>query len=289
MGTLRVRTPILVTAIAVLLLTLWSTAARSLLSPQPAQAATAASYPLPTASDLAAARQASRHAAAVARRHRAAVAQHKAAVAARQARARAALHHQLLWVKSGQSVDIHSSPGGSVVATIGATDEFGAVSTFSVIERRGAWVGVSTRALENGQLGWIKLDSSSVGTGTTPWSVEVDLSKQRAELLHGDHIARSFTVAIGRSTSPTPTGRFSITDEIQSGLSPVYGCCALALSAHQPNLPAGWTGGDQIAIHGSPDNAVGGAISDGCIHATTADLEALISKLPLGAPVVIHG
>ncbi len=199
---------------------------------------------------------------------------------------RAPVRHGLVWVRDARSAEIHSSPGGPVVATAAARDEFGSVTTFSVVARRGDWVGVPTRALDNGRLGWLHL-GPALGEATTPWSVSVDLSKQRAELLRGRHVVRSFTVAIGRSTSPTPTGHFSVTDEIQSGLDPVYGCCALALSAHQPNLPAGWTGGDQIAIHGSPDNSVGGAISDGCLHATTDDLEELISKLPLGAPVDI--
>ena len=43
-------------------------------------------------------------------------------------------------------------------------------------------------------------------------------------------------------SSPTPTGSFSVTDVIVSGVNPDYGCCVLALSATQPNLPPGWTG-----------------------------------------------
>jgi lipoprotein-anchoring transpeptidase ErfK/SrfK len=281
LGCLQVRAPFRVLLLVTLILVTWSMALRSALSPQPAQAA------LPSAA-------AARSPAAVARAERiqarAEARQRREARrrAARRARRQAALHHPIVSVRPGQSVEIHSAPNGSVVTTLGSTDEFGSTSSFSVVKRRGDWVGVPTRALSNGDLGWIRLDPSVLEESSTPWSVEVDLSEQRAQLIHGEEVARSFTVAIGRSTSPTPTGRFSITDEITSGLNPVYGCCALALSAHQPNLPAGWTGGDQIAIHGSPDNSVGGAISDGCLHATTDDLEALIAKLPLGAPVVIH-
>jgi lipoprotein-anchoring transpeptidase ErfK/SrfK len=281
MGSLRVRTPVKIFALASLVLLAWSIAARSALSTQPAHAALAPASSAQSRAAAARAERLHRQAAALARRE-------AARRAARRARLRAALHHRIVSVRPGASVEIHSSPNGSVVTTLGSTDEFGSTSAFSVVKRQGDWVGVPTRSLDNGQLGWIKLDRSAVETSSTPWSVDVDLSRQRAELLHGEDVARSFTVAIGRSTSPTPTGQFSITDEIQSGLNPVYGCCALALSAHQPNLPAGWTGGDQIAIHGSPDNSVGGAISDGCLHATSDDLEALIAKLPLGAPVVIH-
>jgi len=193
-------------------------------------------------------------------------------------------------VRQGQTIALHSSPGaGNVVTTVGDRTQFGSVTTFSVVKRRGAWVGVPSFALDNGRLAWIKLDRELVGESSTPESVDIDLSQRRAELLDGDHVVRSFEVAIGAPASPTPTGTFAVADEIQSGLNPVYGCCALALTAHQTHLPPGWTGGDQIAIHGSPDNAVGEAISTGCVHATTADLQLLIAKLPLGAPVVIHG
>src|SRR5207244_12573919 len=76
------------------------------------------------------------------------------------------------------------------------------------------------------------------------------------------------------------------TDQLTaSASSPVYGCCILALSAHQTHLPSGWTGGDRIAIHGGP---TAGAVSTGCLHASTADLRYLMHSVPLGARVVIH-
>jgi lipoprotein-anchoring transpeptidase ErfK/SrfK len=118
-------------------------------------------------------------------------------------------------------------------------------------------------------------------------SIRIDLSRRRLELRDGRKVVRKATVGIGRAGSPTPTGRFSITDEIQSGLNPVYGCCAIALSATQPNLPAGWTGGDRIAIHGTSE-PLGEANSTGCVHSGEGDLEALIDGVPLGTPVTIR-
>ncbi|MBA2240655.1 MAG: L,D-transpeptidase [Solirubrobacterales bacterium] len=195
--------------------------------------------------------------------------------------------HETIWVREGQSVELHAAPGGAVVASVGDTTEFGSASSFSVIERKGDWVGVPTAALPNGQLGWIELDPARVGEGSTEMSLEIDLSRQRAELLDGDRTIRAFTVTIGAPDSTTPIGRFSVTDELTSGLNPVYGCCAIALAATQPNVPADWSGGDRIAIHGSPEDTAGGATSNGCPHAKAADLQALIAELPLGAPVVI--
>ena len=51
---------------------------------------------------------------------------------------------------------------------------------------------------------------------------------------------------------PTPTGRFSVTDPIATGdPGGPFGWYAFGLSGHQPNLPPGWSGGDQLAIHGT--------------------------------------
>ena len=109
----------------------------------------------------------------------------------------------------------------------------------------------------------------------------------RGELYRGTDLERRWTVGIGASGTPTPIGHFSITDEIEGGLNPVYGCCAIALSATQPNLPAGWSGGNRIAIHGTSE-PLGEANSTGCVHSSDADLQALIEGVPLGTPVTIR-
>ena len=67
-----------------------------------------------------------------------------------------------------------------------------------------------------------------------------------------------------------------------------YGCCILALSGRQPNLPEGWSGGDRLAIHGSPTPTWGHAVSNGCLHAAEPDLRYLMKTVPLGTAVRIH-
>ena len=102
----------------------------------------------------------------------------------------------------------------------------------------------------------------------------------------GARVVRRIRVGIGAPGSPTPIGRFAVTDKLNGAdYSPVYGCCILALSAHQTHLPTGWTGGDRIAIHGG---STAGAVSAGCLHASTAELRYLMRLVPLGAQVVIH-
>jgi lipoprotein-anchoring transpeptidase ErfK/SrfK len=98
------------------------------------------------------------------------------------------------------------------------------------------------------------------------------------------------TVGVGRLDSPTPTGRFAITDKLEgASFSAAYGCCILALSAIQPKLPRGWAGGNRVAIHGTLSATdFGRAVSAGCVHARDRDLRYLMRVAPLGTPVVIR-
>jgi hypothetical protein len=50
--------------------------------------------------------------------------------------------------------------------------------------------------------------------------------------------------------------------------------------------PAGWAGGDRLAIHGGGE--IGRRATSGCLHASEAVLRYLVSRLPLGTQVVIH-
>ena len=97
---------------------------------------------------------------------------------------------------------------------------------------------------------------------------------------------------IGSAGTTTPPGRFQVTDKLPASRFPAgpYGCCIIALSARQPNLPPGWAGGDRIAIHGTDrPETIGQAASSGCLRATDADLQFLMRDVPVGAPVFIRG
>jgi lipoprotein-anchoring transpeptidase ErfK/SrfK len=119
--------------------------------------------------------------------------------------------------------------------------------------------------------------------------LEVDLSKRELVVRDGSMARRTISIAIGAPHTPTPTGRFYVTDKLRgSDFGPYYGCCILALSGRQPNLPRGWSGGDRLAIHGSPTPTWGEAVSNGCLHAPEADLRYLMKTVPLGTTVRVH-
>jgi lipoprotein-anchoring transpeptidase ErfK/SrfK len=183
---------------------------------------------------------------------------------------------------------LRASPHGALVARVGARTEFGSSETLGVVRRRGDWLGVVSSARPNGRLAWVR--SSSVSLSRTRYSLELDLSQRTLVPKQGDRVVRRMKVGVGRPGSPTPTGRFAVTDKLRgSPYGPYYGCCIIALSAHQPRLPAGWPGGDRIAIHGTNAPAtIGAAASAGCAHARDADLRVLVRRIPLGTPVFIH-
>ena len=198
-------------------------------------------------------------------------------------------HHvqPLVSVVRGSRVALRTKPGGKVVRTLGWRTRFGSRTVLAVFARRGAWAGVPTPLLPDGKLGWVRLDPVRLRPGWTRYSIDVDLSSKAARLRLSGRAVRSFSVTVGAPASPTPTGRFAITDTFRGGLDPAYGCCALATSALQTDLPSGWLGGDRIAIHGTT-GPLGAALSHGCIRASNAAVSALVRRVGLGTPVVIH-
>jgi hypothetical protein len=119
--------------------------------------------------------------------------------------------------------------------------------------------------------------------------IEINLRLLRLELLRGRHVLGAFPIAAGTPSTPTPTGRFSVTDRIVFPHGGAYGTFALGLSAHQTHLLPGWTGGDQVAIHGTDNpGSIGSYASLGCIRVPASALPLLKRSVPLGALVTIR-
>ena len=165
--------------------------------------------------------------------------------------------------------------------------EFGSPKVVSVLRKRGAWLRVVVPERPNGRPAWIL--AAATRPGATNVSLHVDRSARRLLVRRAGRVVRRVRVAVGRPGTETPTGRFAVTDKLRTKRadSP-YGCCALALSGHQPKLLPGWPGGDRLAIHATPQpETVGQAASLGCLRAATRDLQALLQIVPLVAPVFV--
>jgi lipoprotein-anchoring transpeptidase ErfK/SrfK len=121
------------------------------------------------------------------------------------------------------------------------------------------------------------------------WKIEVNLSRKKLTVQENGKTLERYTVAVGRPDAPTPTGHFAVTDRLAThDPSGPYGCCVLALSAESPHAIQGWSGGNRIAIHSTPDSgSIGQAVSHGCVRVTLADGAWLLKHIPLGTPTFI--
>jgi hypothetical protein len=196
----------------------------------------------------------------------------------------------IAYVAPGRTVALHSRPDGPVVARVGSTTQFGSRHALGVVARDGRWLGVTEAGVGGNRTVWVDAGDGGLAYARTRLELVVDLSSRTLVLRRGGAAVRRLSVGVGRPGSPTPTGRFAVTDKLDGpAYSAFYGCCILALSATQPNLPAGWTGGNRIAIHGTPSPSdFGRAVSAGCVHAGDWDLRYLMRVVPLGTPVVIR-
>jgi lipoprotein-anchoring transpeptidase ErfK/SrfK len=183
---------------------------------------------------------------------------------------------------------LRRSPGGPVVRHVGTTTGYGSERVLAVVARRGGWLGVLSDHVPNSRVAWIPAASAELVH--EPYSLDVDLSARRIVVRREGRVVRRIRVAIGAASTPTPTGRFAVTDTLRIGkANPEYGCCAVALTGRQPNLPPGWSMSDRLAIHGTPDErAIGNAVSNGCLHARKADMRWLLHRVTLGAEVRIR-
>jgi hypothetical protein len=199
--------------------------------------------------------------------------------------------HVIAHVRSGQSVALRARPFGPTIARVGSVTQFGSRNTLGVVAtRRGRWLAVTHAEVRGNRVVWVDARAGGLRYSRTPLELDVDLSDRTLTVRRGDAVLRRTSIGVGALDSPTPTGRFAITDKLDgTDFSPAYGCCILALSATQPRLPRGWAGGNRIAIHGtrSPSD-FGEAVSAGCVHAPDADLRYLMRVVPLGTPVVIR-
>jgi hypothetical protein len=189
-------------------------------------------------------------------------------------------------LRPGASVALRAVPGGRVLTRVGPKSEFGGALVLGIVGRDGDWLAVLSPSLPNGRHAWVRDDRSRLDLWWTKYSLRIDLSRRTLDARYGDRSIGRFLVTVGTAGSDTPVGRFAITDAVTYDDNPYYGCCVAVLSAHQPNLPQGWIGGDRLAIHGTPA-PVGYAGSAGCVRATDHTMRFIFARVPLGTPVFI--
>jgi lipoprotein-anchoring transpeptidase ErfK/SrfK len=187
------------------------------------------------------------------------------------------------------AIEVHARPGGQRSTTLRARREAGGrlPLVFSVVKRRGPWVKAYLPTRPNLSTGWLR--ARDVTLAATPYRLAVRLSAHRLVLYRAGKPILRARIATGRAVSPTPTGRYYLTDLLQPpDPDGFYGPYAFGLSAHS-NVYTTFEGGDgQVGIHGtSRPEVLGTDVSHGCIRVDNATITRLARTVPLGTPVEI--
>ena len=107
------------------------------------------------------------------------------------------------------------------------------------------------------------------------YSIVISLAQRRLLLFQNGQAINSWPVGVGKSSSPTPSGYYSIVNKRPNPGGP-FGAMWLGLS--QPSY----------GIHGTNNpSSIGGRVSKGCIRMYNKDVLALARIVPIGTQVTI--
>lgn len=197
-----------------------------------------------------------------------------------------------LLVHARPGLDVHRNPwsGSPTVDTVATVSKYYRVPLVLWVEqtsRDGEWGRVELPYVWPRREGWISLDG--LRRETTWVRVEVDLSEHAVRVFKRGDLLFEVPGATGAPASPTPPGDYAVTDRVPFAPGGSLGSFAFGISGIQPRLPAGWSGGDQLAIHGTDSpGSIGQSVSAGCVRVSETSLDRLMPLLRLGTPVVIH-
>ena len=164
---------------------------------------------------------------------------------------------------------------------------FGGPLTFLVTERRGDWVEVMVPVRPNGTEGWIR--ASDVVLSTTTSRLDVHIADRKLRVVTDGHVVAETGIVVGTDQTPTPTGRFYVTDIVRQGdPGGFYGPYALALNGYSERLDVFHDGVPVIALHGTnrPD-LIGTAASNGCVRIPNEVVATIAATVIAGTPVDI--
>ncbi|HEY6568046.1 MAG TPA: L,D-transpeptidase [Actinomycetota bacterium] len=205
-------------------------------------------------------------------------------------RARAATTHLLVRVPRSMVVRARPDTDAAVVGSMPSGSKYYGVPITAWVEEtanHGRWGRVEIPYVWPRHEGWIPL--RGLARTTTRVQVHIDLSEHRLTVSKFGHTLFGLPAATGAPVSPTPRGDYFVTDRIPFSSGGSLGTFAFGISGIQPNLPPGWNGGNQLAIHGTNDpSSIGRSASAGCLRVSERGLDRLLPLLKLGTPVIVE-
>ena len=152
---------------------------------------------------------------------------------------------------------------------------------------RPTWFRVRLRHYPNGTLGWVR--AGTMTTSRIRARIVVDLSQRRLFFYKQGRLVLSAPAAVGTSGTPTPTGKFFVTQRwVLKDPNGPFGARLLSVSAFSDVL-RWWREGGPIGIHGTNDgSSIGRRASHGCVRLPASAMLELFKDVPLATPVTIR-
>lgn len=158
---------------------------------------------------------------------------------------------------------------------------------FLVHEERGDWLRVQVATRPNQATAWVR--AADVALRTVEHQIVVDATNLRLVLYEDRRPVFEAPVAVGKGSTPTPTGHFFVDGIVAlSDTTGPYGTHQISVAAYS-NVYTSFGGGiGQIALHGTNQpSLLGTPVSNGCVRMSNDDIAHLASLVPTGTPVQI--
>jgi lipoprotein-anchoring transpeptidase ErfK/SrfK len=175
-----------------------------------------------------------------------------------------------------------------VVNTFTDKTEYLQPRTLLAIEQQPGWYKALLPMRPNGSVGWVR--EADVTPGSTTYAIKIELGAHKLTLTESDNVVLEAPIVIGKPETPTPPGKYYITDpvDLQSRPNGAYGAYALGISGYSEVLKTFNGGPGQLAIHGGAwEGQLGTDVSNGCIRVINDVILQIAGVVPLGTPVEI--
>ncbi|HEY2843375.1 MAG TPA: L,D-transpeptidase [Bryobacteraceae bacterium] len=119
--------------------------------------------------------------------------------------------------------------------------------------------------------------------------IVVSIADRKLMLLDGDRLVRIYDVAVGKSSTPSPRGKFAIVNRVPNPTW--YGPLGVVAPGQNNPLGTRWMGlsAKGYGIHGTNvPTSIGKAASHGCIRMRKHDLEDLFELVTVGTTVELQ-
>jgi len=183
---------------------------------------------------------------------------------------------------------LFAGPGRQPVAVLPVT-ELGSPTWVPMVQASQGWAQVLLPSRPNRATGWIYTGGSGgsrLEIRSSAYVIRIQIGARKLSVDHGGKSLGTWTVAVGASRTPTPTGRTFLLASLAPP-NPTYSPLILPLGFHSNVLSTFGGGPGTVGLHGWPDTSVfGQAVSNGCVRVPTDALR-MLSGIPLGSLVMI--